>query len=81
MPVTFFLYKISQTKLLISSADYGLINSYQATFSKGNENSIYNFRNNLIVNPTIIWWDKINDFDISKLDENAYMFINVSMNT
>lgn len=78
------LSQISTTKLLISSAGYGLINSYQkinsyqATFSKGNENSIYNFRNDLIVNPTIIWWDKINNFDISKLDENAYVFINVS---
>lgn len=78
------LSQISTTKLLISSAGYGLINSdqkinsYQATFSKGNENSIYNFRNDLIVNPTIIWWDKINNFDISELDENAYMFINVS---
>lgn len=78
------LSQISPTKLLISSAGYGLINSdqkinsYQATFSKGNENSIYNFKNDSIAKPTTIWWDRINKFDISKLDENAYMFINVS---
>lgn len=78
------LSQISPTKLLISSAGYGLINSdqkinsYQATFSKGNENSIYNFKNDSISTPTTIWWDRIDKFDISKLDESAYVFINVS---
>ena len=78
------LSQISTTKLLISSAGYGLINSdqkinsYQATFSKGNENSIYNFKNDSIAKPTTIWWDRINKFDISKLDKSAYVFINVS---
>lgn len=72
------------TKLLISSAGYGLIdsmekiNSYQATFAKGNENSIYNFKNNLIKVPTVIWWDAINKFDLSTLNKKAYIFISVS---
>ena len=73
-----------RTKLLISSAGYGLIdslqeiNSYQATFSRGNENSIHNFKNDVVLTPTITWWDKINSFDISTLDKNCSIFITVS---
>lgn len=42
------------------------------------KNSIYNFKNDSIAKPTTIWWDRINKFDISKLDKSAYVFINVS---
>lgn len=78
------LSKKFQVKLLISSAGYGLIdeyhkiNSYQATFSKSNKNSIHNFKNNILNDPTIKWWDNINEFNLSGLDKNAYLFINVS---
>jgi len=71
------------TELLVSSAGYGLIesneriNSYQATFSKGNENSIHNFRSETMT-PTITWWNKINKFDTSVLKKDSYIFINVS---
>jgi len=74
----------AETKLLISSAGHGLIDSleeissYQATFSKGNENSIHNFKNDTLLTPSIIWWDKINSFDIDTLDKNCFIFITVS---
>ncbi|MAC84452.1 MAG: hypothetical protein CL624_09980 [Arcobacter sp.] len=78
------LSQLSKTKMLISSAGYGLIDSdkkiisYQVTFSKGSENSVHNFKNNSILNPTIKWWDKINTFDITTLEKDAYIFISVS---
>jgi len=71
-------------KLLISSAGYGLIdslkkiNSYQATFSKGNENSIHNFRSDVVSAPTTVWWDEVNNYDTSSLDKNASIFITIS---
>jgi hypothetical protein len=70
--------------LLISSAGYGLINSnkkitsYQASFSKSTTNSIHKFKNDSLLTPTIIWWDKINNFEISELEKNSYIFITVS---
>jgi hypothetical protein len=73
-----------ETKLLISSAGYGLIDSYkeissyQATFSRNNTNSIHNFKNNTLINPTTIWWDNINTFNISTFSKNSYLFITVS---
>lgn len=73
-----------KTKLLISSAGYGLIDSskqissYQATFSKSNPNSIHNFKNNTLLTPTVEWWDNVNDFNISRINKNSYMFIAVS---
>jgi len=73
-----------ETKLLISSAGYGLIDSYkeissyQATFSKSNTNSIHNFKNDTLINPTITWWDNINTFNISTFSKNSYIFITVS---
>lgn len=54
------LSKFYNIKLLISSAGYGLIDSteeiysYQATFAKGNENSIYKFKSNSVEIPTVI---------------------------
>lgn len=78
------LTKLGNVKLLISSAGYGLIdseekiNSYQATFAKSSENSIHNFKNNSLQNPTIIWWDSINKFDLAKIKRDSYIFINVS---
>lgn len=73
-----------EIKLLISSAGYGLIdslkkiNSYQATFSKGNENSIHNFKSDVVSTPTTVWWNKVNNYDTSSLDKNASIFITVS---
>lgn len=73
-----------KTNLLVSSAGYGLIDSnkqissYQATFSKGNPNSIHNFKSSILLSPTVEWWSNVNDFNISTLNKNSYMFISVS---
>lgn len=72
-----------KTKLLISSAGYGLINSdnlissYGVTFSKGHEDSIHNFNKVQTSTSTTIWWDNINKFDLKELNINASVFIAV----
>lgn len=72
--------KKTETKLLISSAGYGLIDSmdkivsYGVTFSKGHEDSIHNFSLN---NSSTMWWDSINKFNLDDFDNNAFIFIAV----
>jgi len=78
------LSKKFKTELLVSSAGYGLIDankqisSYQATFSRGNINSIHNFKSSTLLTPTVEWWDKVNNFNTSILNKSNYIFITVS---
>lgn len=75
-----FLKKF-EVNLLISSAGYGLINSkkeitsYNCTFSKGNENSIYKFDE---ISPTKLWWNKINENDTKTFLYDDVVFVFVS---
>lgn len=75
-----FLKKF-ESKLLISSAGYGIIDSereigsYDSTFSKGNENSVYRFKQE---NSTKKWWNKINEYDVNNFTDNDIVFVFVS---
>lgn len=68
------------TKLLIASAGYGLVNSckeiisYSVTFAKNQEDSVYNFDLEM---PTKTWWNSINNFDINTIDAKSYIFVSV----
>lgn len=72
------------TNLLVASAGYGLISaeekisSYQATFSRNSDNSIHKFKNNNLENPTVKWWNEINEFNLNSLNSKGFVFISVS---
>jgi len=74
---------INDTRLLISSAGYGLIESdkkitsYGITFANGHEDSIRNFKSLKDKNITSFWWNLINKFNIKSLD-HPIIFIAVS---
>lgn len=74
-----------KTKLLVASAGYGLIDSndfitsYGSTFSKCSLDSVHNFSSDSINKLTTIWWDKINRFEINRVEpKNSFIFLAVS---
>lgn len=69
------------SSLYVASAGYGLIHaqtkisSYDCTFSSSTINSISKFAVHKNQNANVLWWNRINKFDISSFSNDSLFFI------